>query len=34
MSNLSGTGKTAFENKNIPILGSIKNFRKFKEVSK
>jgi len=34
MSNFDGIGKTAFKDKNMPILESIKNFRKFKEVSK
>lgn len=34
MSNFSGTGKTAFKEKNIPILGVIKNFRNVKEASK
>jgi len=28
MSNFNGTGKTAFENKNIPILGTIKIVKK------
>jgi len=28
MSNLSGTGRTLFEEKNILILGTIKNFKK------
>jgi len=34
MSNLSGIGRTLFEEKNIPILGTIKNFRNLKEASK
>ena len=34
MSNFSGTGKTIFKNKNIPILGVSENFRNMKEVSK
>lgn len=34
MSNLSGTGKTAFKNRNIAVLEIIKNFRNTKEVNK
>ena len=34
MSNFSGTIKAVFKNKNIAILGFIKNFRNIKEVSK
>ena len=34
MSNFSGTEKTAFKNRNIAILGIIKNFRNTMEGSK
>jgi len=34
MSNFSGTGKTAFKEKDIPILGVSENFKNMKEVSK